>query len=64
MYVILSENRHPLKDVARKTGAGVQFDSNPSPVPGMKIIIIHGSPSQIEAAVKSISQITGAKVRV
>ncbi|XP_025099173.1 uncharacterized protein LOC112566958 [Pomacea canaliculata] len=27
----------------------------------MKIIIIHGSPSQIEAAVKSISQITGAK---
>ncbi|XP_025100534.1 uncharacterized protein LOC112567880 [Pomacea canaliculata] len=55
-------NTRPLEEVKKNTGADIQFDPNPSPVPGMKILIIRGLPSQIEAAVRLISQKTGLKV--
>ncbi|PVD27363.1 hypothetical protein C0Q70_12520 [Pomacea canaliculata] len=54
-------NTRPLEEVKKNTGADIQFDPNPSPVPGMKILIIRGLPSQIEAAVRLISQKTGLK---
>ncbi|XP_025113495.1 uncharacterized protein LOC112575717 [Pomacea canaliculata] len=54
-------NTRPLEEVKKNTGADVEFDPNPSPVPGMKILIVRGVPSQIEAAVKHISQKTGLK---
>ncbi|XP_025078786.1 uncharacterized protein LOC112554927 [Pomacea canaliculata] len=51
-------NARPLEEVKKKTGADVHFDLNPSPVPGMKIVIIRGVPSQIEAVVRFIRQMT------
>ncbi|XP_025099950.1 uncharacterized protein LOC112567472 [Pomacea canaliculata] len=54
-------NTRPLEEVKKNTGADIQFDPNPSPVPGMKILIIRGLHSQIEAAVRLISQKTGIK---
>lgn len=48
--------------VNRKSGAKVQFDPKPSPVPGMKVLIIRGLRAQIEAAVKLINKTTGAEV--
>ncbi|XP_025111737.1 uncharacterized protein LOC112574724 [Pomacea canaliculata] len=51
----------PLQEVKKKTGADVQFDSNPSSVPGMKILVIRGVPTQIEAAVRLISQMTNSQ---
>lgn len=45
-----------------KSGADVQFDHDPSPIRGMKIIVIRGAASQIEAAVRFVSQMTGAQV--
>ncbi|XP_025099951.1 uncharacterized protein LOC112567473 [Pomacea canaliculata] len=54
-------NTRPLEEVKKNTGAEVEFHPNPSPVPGMKILIIRGLPSQIEAAVRLISQKIGIK---
>ncbi|XP_025100552.1 uncharacterized protein LOC112567892 [Pomacea canaliculata] len=54
-------NTRPLEEVKKNTGADIEFDPNPSPVPGMKILIIRGLPSQIEAAVRLISQKSGLK---
>lgn len=51
-----------LEEMKQKSGADVKFDTNPSPVPGMKIVSIRGLPSQIEEAVRIISQKTGSKV--
>lgn len=45
-----------------KTGADVQLDPNPSPVPGMTIVIIKGLPYQIEMVVRLITLKTGAQV--
>ncbi|XP_025078781.1 uncharacterized protein LOC112554924 isoform X2 [Pomacea canaliculata] len=56
-----TENARPLEEVKKKTGADVHFDPNPSPVPGMKIVIIRGVPSQIEAVVRLIRQMTGSQ---
>ncbi|XP_025112567.1 uncharacterized protein LOC112575150 isoform X2 [Pomacea canaliculata] len=52
-------NQCLLQEVKIQTGADVKFDSNPSPVPGMKIVVIRGVPGQIEAAVRVISEKTG-----
>lgn len=52
----------PLEEVKKRTGAHVEFDPNPSPVPGMKTVIVRGVPSQIEAAIRLINQMTGLKV--
>ncbi|XP_025114459.1 uncharacterized protein LOC112576318 isoform X2 [Pomacea canaliculata] len=57
---LLTVNTRPLEEVKKNTGADAEFNPNPSPVPGMKILIIRGLPSQIEAAVKLISQMTGS----
>lgn len=46
----------------KKSGADINFDPNPSPVPGMKIILIRGVPSQLEEAVKLINQMFDSKV--
>ncbi|XP_025078972.1 uncharacterized protein LOC112555044 [Pomacea canaliculata] len=54
-------NARPLEEVKKKTGADVHFDPNPSPVPGMKIVIIRGVPSQIEEVVRLIRQMTGSQ---
>lgn len=44
-----------LEEVKQQTGADVMFDVNPTPVPGMRNIIIRGSSSQIEQAIRSIN---------
>ncbi|XP_025113336.1 uncharacterized protein LOC112575594 isoform X2 [Pomacea canaliculata] len=54
-------NTRPLEEIKTNTGADVEFDPNPSPVPGMKILIIRGIPTQIEAAVRLINQTIGLK---
>ncbi|XP_025092631.1 uncharacterized protein LOC112563103 isoform X3 [Pomacea canaliculata] len=54
-------NKRPLQTVMAKSGADVQFDHDPSPIRGMKIIVIRGAASQIEAAVRFVSQMTGAQ---
>ncbi|XP_025113050.1 uncharacterized protein LOC112575405 [Pomacea canaliculata] len=54
-------NKCPLEEIGKKTGTDVQFDPHPSPVPGMKIIIIRGVPSKIEAVVRLIRQVTGVQ---
>ncbi|XP_025079694.1 uncharacterized protein LOC112555475 [Pomacea canaliculata] len=54
-------NARPLEEVKKKTGADVHFDPNPSPVPGMKIVIIRGVTSQIELVVRLIRQMTGSQ---
>ncbi|XP_025111897.1 uncharacterized protein LOC112574803 [Pomacea canaliculata] len=54
-------NARPLEEVKKKTGAELHFDPNPSPVPGMKILIIRGVPSQIEAVIRFIRQMTGSQ---
>ncbi|XP_025079704.1 uncharacterized protein LOC112555485 [Pomacea canaliculata] len=54
-------NARPLEEVKKKTGADVHFDPNPSPVPGMKIVIIRGVPSQIEEVVRLIRLMTGSQ---
>ncbi|XP_025111709.1 uncharacterized protein LOC112574695 [Pomacea canaliculata] len=54
-------NQCSLQEIKMKTGADVQLDSNPSPVPGMKIVVIQGVPGQIEAAVGFISEKTGVQ---
>ncbi|XP_025113074.1 uncharacterized protein LOC112575422 [Pomacea canaliculata] len=51
----------PLEEVKKKTGADVQFDSKPSSVPGMKILVIRCVPTQIEAAVRLISEMTSSQ---
>ncbi|XP_025112759.1 uncharacterized protein LOC112575255 isoform X1 [Pomacea canaliculata] len=53
-----AEISRELQELITRSGADIAFDANPSPVPGMKIIIIRGVPSQIEAAVKIICLIT------
>ncbi|XP_025102176.1 uncharacterized protein LOC112568877 [Pomacea canaliculata] len=53
-------NTSPLEEV-KKSGVDVELDSNPSPVPGMKILNIRGAPSQIQAAVGLVSQKIGSK---
>ncbi|XP_025078783.1 uncharacterized protein LOC112554924 isoform X4 [Pomacea canaliculata] len=55
-------NARPLEEVKKKTGADVHFDPNPSPVPGMKIVIIRGVPSQIEEVVRLIREMTGSQL--
>lgn len=55
-------NTPPLQKVKKKSGADVEFDPNPSPVPGMKTIIIRGILSQIEDAIRLINKKTGSKV--
>ncbi|XP_025113368.1 uncharacterized protein LOC112575608 [Pomacea canaliculata] len=55
-------NTRPLEEVKKKSGADVNFDPNPSPVPGMKVLIIRGDASQIKAAVSLINQKTGSKI--
>lgn len=62
--LIFLETSREFQELITRTGADIAFDDNPSPVPGMKIIIIRGVPSQIEAAVKIICQITGDEVCV
>lgn len=52
----------PIEEVKKKSGAEVQFEPKPLPVPGMKIVIISGVPAQIEAAVRIINQKTSSKV--
>ncbi|XP_025111904.1 uncharacterized protein LOC112574807 isoform X2 [Pomacea canaliculata] len=54
-------NNHPLQEIIMKTGADVQLDPNPSPVPGMTIVIIKGLPYQIEMVVRLITLKTGAQ---
>ncbi|XP_025112855.1 uncharacterized protein LOC112575309 [Pomacea canaliculata] len=56
-----SVNTPPLQKVKKKSGADVEFDPNPSPVPGMKTIIIRGILSQIEDAIRLINKKTGSK---
>ncbi|XP_025111945.1 uncharacterized protein LOC112574841 [Pomacea canaliculata] len=56
-----NRNNPPFQEVKNVTGADVEFDQNPSPVPGMKIVLIRGLPSQIEAAVRFISEKTGVR---
>lgn len=34
-------NTRPLQEVQKKSGADIKLDPNPSPVPGMKIVIIY-----------------------
>lgn len=62
IYINCSGYTQPLQEVKKKTGADLQFDSNQTCVPGMKILRIRGVPKQIEAAVRLISQMTGVKV--
>ncbi|XP_025099705.1 uncharacterized protein LOC112567287 [Pomacea canaliculata] len=56
-----SGNQFPFQEIKQKTGADVLFDPYPSPVPDTKLVIIHGSRSQIEAAVRLINKKTGTK---
>ncbi|XP_025111731.1 uncharacterized protein LOC112574719 [Pomacea canaliculata] len=58
---LLTVNARPLEEVKKKTGADVHFDPNPSPVPGMKILIIRGVPSQIEVVFRLIRLMTGSQ---
>ncbi|XP_025112762.1 uncharacterized protein LOC112575255 isoform X2 [Pomacea canaliculata] len=51
----------PLWEVEKSSGARVMLDSKPSPVPGMKVVVITGHPSQIHTAVRLISHKTGAQ---
>lgn len=44
-----------MKEVKQQTGVDVMFDVNPTPVPGMRFIIIRGSSSQFEQAVRLIN---------
>ncbi|XP_025085442.1 uncharacterized protein LOC112558905 [Pomacea canaliculata] len=55
-------NASPLEEIRKMSGACVDFDSKPSPVPGIKIIIIRGVPSQINMAVDLISQKIGFEI--
>lgn len=57
-------NLRPLQEVRIQSGANVELDTNPSEVPGMKNVIIRGVATQIEAAVKLITQKTRAQVCV
>ncbi|XP_025111909.1 uncharacterized protein LOC112574810 isoform X2 [Pomacea canaliculata] len=56
-----TENTSPLQEVKKKSGADTELDSSPSPVSGMRVVIIRGIPSQIEAAVRLINQTTRTK---
>ncbi|XP_025111721.1 uncharacterized protein LOC112574707 [Pomacea canaliculata] len=58
---LLRRNTLLLGEIRRKSGARVDFDRNPSPLPGMKIVIIRGAPSQIVEAIRLIHQTTGAQ---
>ncbi|XP_025113895.1 uncharacterized protein LOC112575950 isoform X2 [Pomacea canaliculata] len=51
----------PLCEVEKGSGAHVMLDSKASPVPGMKVVVITGQPSQIHTAVRLISHKTGAQ---
>lgn len=62
IYIYCSGYTQPLQEVKKKTGADLQFDSNQTFVPGMKILRISGVPKQIEAALRLINQMTGVKV--
>lgn len=57
----MSPSADYLQEVRQQTGADVMFDDDPSPVPGMELII-RGNFSQIEQAVRLINIETGNKV--
>lgn len=46
----------------KKSGAELEFDSNPSPVSDRKIVKIQGFQRQIEAAVKILTKKISSKV--
>ncbi|XP_025111733.1 uncharacterized protein LOC112574721 [Pomacea canaliculata] len=58
---LLRRNTLLLREIRQKSDADIKFDRNPSPLPGMKIVIIHGAPSKIAEAVRLIHQTTGAQ---
>ncbi|XP_025114061.1 uncharacterized protein LOC112576054 [Pomacea canaliculata] len=54
-----SGSQCPIEDIKKKSGADVQLDPCTSSVQGTKTVIIKGSRSQIEEAVRLINQETG-----
>lgn len=51
-----------IRDIKRKSGVEISFDTNTLPAPYKKAIIIRGGRSQIEAAVRIINRRTGEEV--
>lgn len=60
--LVIFSVENSIQNIRNQTGADLQFDASPSPVPGMKILLVRGDSSEIQAAISLVSQKTGNKV--